>query len=308
MKVFVAGASGALGRQLVPRLVAAGYEVTGAMRRRPGVALMAEFGARAVVMDALDPDQVARAVADAEPEVIVHQLTAISSVDVRNFDRSFALTNRLRTEGTDNLLAAGQAVGVQRFVAQSYAGWPYARTGTAVKAEQDPLDDEPPKRMRQTLAAIKHLERAVLDAHWTDGIVLRYGGFYGPGTSLSPGGEQAEAIRTRKFPVVGDGGGIWSFVHVADAADATVAAVTRGRPGIYNIVDDEPARVADWLPELARQLGAPAPRRLPTWLARIAAGEAAVRVLTEIRGASNQKAKREFGWQPAHVWRDGMST
>ena len=304
MKVFVAGASGALGRQLVPRLVGAGHDVVGAMRSQSGVALMEGFGARGVVMDALDPDQVAKAVAETEPDVIVHQLTAIGAIDMRNFDRSFALTNRLRTEGTDHLLSAGQAVGVSRFVAQSYTGWPYARTGGPIKTETDPLDDDPPARMRQTLAAIKHLERAVLGADWTEGIVLRYGGFYGPGTSLAEGGEQAEAVRARKFPVVGSGAGVWSFVHVADAADATVAALTRATRGIYNVVDDEPAPVSEWLPVMARRLGAKPPMHIPAWLARIVAGEAAVRMLTEIRGASNEKAKRELGWQPAHTWRD----
>ena len=308
MKVLVAGASGALGRQLVPRLVAAGHDVVGTMRSPSGLALMESYGARGITMDALDPDQVAKAVAEAAPEVIVHQLTAIGSIDMRHFDRSFALTNRLRTEGTDHLLSAAQAVGVSRFIAQSYTGWPYASTGGPIKTETDPLDENPPAPMRRTLAAIKHLEQAVLGVQWTDGVVLRYGGFYGPGTSLADGGEQAEAVRARKFPVVGNGAGIWSFVHVADAAEATLAAVTRARRGVYNVVDDEPAPVSEWLPVLAGQLGARPPMRIPAWLARIVAGEAAVRMLTEIRGASNAKAKRELGWQPAHRWRDGMST
>jgi nucleoside-diphosphate-sugar epimerase len=304
MKVLVAGATGAIGRQLVPRLVAAGHEVTGMTRSR--AELVRELGATPVVADALDPDAVAQAVAAAEPEVIVHQLTALAgSLDFRNMDRTFGLTNRLRTEGTDHLLAAGRAVGVKRFVAQSYAGWPFARTGGPVKTEEDPLDSDPPADLQPLLAAIVHLERVVTEA---GGIVLRYGGFYGPGTSIAPGGEQYEMVRKRRFPVVGDGGGVWSFIHVEDAADATVAAVERGRPGIYNVVDDEPAPVAEWLPELSKALGAKAPMRVPRLVGRIAAGEVPTLMMTEIRGASNAKAKRELGWQPARAsWRDGFA-
>jgi nucleoside-diphosphate-sugar epimerase len=307
MKVLVAGATGALGKQLVPRLLAAGHDVTGMTRSKPD--LVRELGGKPVVADALDPDQVARAVAEAEPEVIVHQLTALSgSLDMRHIDRSFELTNRLRTEGTDHLLAAGRAVGIKRFVAQSYAGWPFARVGGPVKSENDPLDPDPPAALEPLLAAIRHLERAVTGATWTEGIVLRYGGFYGPATSIAPGGEQYEMIRKRKFPVVGDGGGVWSFIHVEDAADATVAAVERGRPGIYNVVDDEPAAVAEWLPELSRALGAKPPMRVPRFVGRLMAGEAATVMMTEVRGASNEKAKRELGWQPRHAsWREGFS-
>ena len=225
MKILVAGATGALGKQLVPRLVANGHDVAGITRsplKRYG---LREVGARPIVADALDPDQVARAVAEAEPDVIAHELTALSGMgDMRHFDRDFALTNRLRTEGTDHLLAAGRAAGVKRFVAQSYAGWPFARTGGAVKTEDDPLDPSPAEPMRGTLAAIRHLEEAVLGAGWTEGIVLRYGGFYGPGTSLAADGDHLELVRRRKFPVVGDGAGVWSFVHIEDAADATVAS------------------------------------------------------------------------------------
>src|SRR3954452_23335464 len=223
MKVLVAGATGALGKQLVPRLVANGHDVVGMTRSESKQDLLRALGARPVVADALDPDQVARAVADSEPDVIVHQLTALSgALDMRHFDRNFALTNRLRTEGTDHLLAAGRAIGLRRFVAQSYAGWPFARAGGAVKAEEDPLDPAPPADMRQTLAAIRHLEGAVAGADWTEGIVLRYGAFYGPGTSFSSDGESREQIRRRRLPVVGNGGGVWSFIHIADAADATV--------------------------------------------------------------------------------------
>jgi nucleoside-diphosphate-sugar epimerase len=308
MRVFVAGATGAMGKQLVPRLVKAGHQVTGMTRTETKQDLLWEWGAEPVVSDALDPDQVAEAVATAHPDVIVHQLTAISAFDTRHFDREFALTNRLRIEGTDHLLSAGRAVGVRRFIAQSYAAWPYARTGGPVKGEDDPLDPTPPREMRESLAAIRHLEETVVGADWTDGLVLRYGAFYGPGTSMSPGGESFEIVRKRKFPVVGDGRGVWSFVHIADAAEATVAAVERGTRGIYNVVDDEPAPVAEWLPALAQKIGAPKPMRVPKFVGRLFAGEAGAVMMTEIRGASNTKAKRELGWAPRHVsWREGFA-
>jgi nucleoside-diphosphate-sugar epimerase len=310
MKVLLAGATGALGKQLVPRLVADGHEVVGITRTQSKLGMLRELGAAGVVADLLDPEQVARVVAEAEPEVIIHQLTALNrDFDVKHFDRTFEETNRLRTEATDHLLAAGRAVGVKRFIAQSFTSWPYARTGGAVKTEEDPLDPNPPAAMRQSMRAIRHLESAVTGADWTEGIVLRYGGFYGPGTSMSrEGGPQVETIRKRRFPVVGDGGGIWSFVHIEDAADATVAAVTHGRRGIYNIVDDDPAPVSEWLPAAARAVGAPAPRHVPRWLGRIAAGESGVVMMTEMRGASNEKAKRELGWAPRHPsWREGFA-
>jgi nucleoside-diphosphate-sugar epimerase len=308
MRVFVAGATGAIGRQLVPCLVAAGHEVVGMTRVESNRALLHELGASSVVADALDRDQVADAVARAKPDVIVHELTAIGAVDMRHLDRDFALTNRLRTEGTDYLLSAGQAVGVRRFVAQGVAGFgAYARTGGPVKVEEDPLDPVPARALRANLAAIRHLEEAVLGATWTEGIVLRYGAFYGPGTSLAAGEEQFELVRRRKFPLVGDGGGVWSFIHVADAAEATVAAVEHGRRGVYNVVDDDPARVAEWLPALAQTLGAKQPMRVPRFVGRLFAGEAGVVMLTEVRGASNAKAKRELGWHPAHPsWREGF--
>jgi nucleoside-diphosphate-sugar epimerase len=270
--------------------------------------MLSELGAVPVVADALDPDQVADAVGTARPDVIVHQLTAIPArLDLRHFNRDFALTNRLRTEGTDHLLSAGQAVGVRRFVAQSNGAFPYARTGGPVKSEEDPLDPTPPREMRDSWAALLHLEEAVLGADWTGGIVLRYGGFYGAGTSLGPGAEQLELVRKRKFPIVGDGGGVWSFIHIADAADATLAAVEHGSRGVYNIVDDEPARVAEWLPALAQTLGAKQPMRVPRFVGRLFAGEVGVMMMTELRGASNAKAKRELGWRPAHPsWRQGF--
>ncbi|HEX8053750.1 MAG TPA: NAD(P)-dependent oxidoreductase [Thermoleophilaceae bacterium] len=311
MKVFVAGATGVLGRALVPRLVAEGHEVVGMTRSASKQDLVRSLGARPVVADALDADAVAQAVASAEPEVIVHQLTALSGdFDMRHIDRFFATTNRLRTEGTDHLLAAALAVGARRFVAQSYAGWPAARTGARVKDEHAPFDPDPPEPLRDMLSAIRHLEDAVTGADSLEGVVLRYGGFYGPGTTLSadPDAAHSVAVRKRQFPVVGDGGGIWSFVHVDDAAAATALAVERGARGIYNVVDDEPAPARDWLPELARVLGAKPPRRVPRWLGRLLAGEAAAVMMTEVRGASNEKAKRELGWQPRYAsWRQGFA-
>jgi nucleoside-diphosphate-sugar epimerase len=309
MRVFVAGATGAIGKQLVPRLVAAGHAVHGMTRRAAKQAMLSELGAVPVVADALDPDQVAEAVARARPDVIVHQLTAIGAIDMRHFDRDFALTNRLRTEGTDHLLSAGQAIGVRRFVAQGIGSYgAYARTGGPVKSEEAPLDPTPAREMRETLAAVGHLEQAVLGAGWTEGIVLRYGVFYGPGTSMAPGEEQFELVRKRKFPLVGDSGGIWSFIHVADAAEATMAAIERGSRGVYNVVDDDPAPVAEWLPALAQELGAKRPMRVPRFIGRLFAGEAGVVMMTDVRGASNAKAKRELAWTPAHSsWRQGFA-
>ena len=308
MRVFVAGATGAIGKQLVPRLVAAGHEVHGMTRSESKQAMLDELGAVPVVADALDPNQVAEAVGKANPEVIVHQLTAIGALDMRHFDRDFALTNRLRTEGTDHLLSAGRAVGVRRFLAQSAVYGFYERTGGAVKSEEDPLDSSSPREMREATAAVRHLEQAVLGAQWTEGIVLRYGAFYGPGTSLAPGGEQFELVRKRKFPLVGNGAGVWSFIHIADAAEATVAAVDHGRPGIYNVVDDDPAPVAEWLPALAQELGTKKPMRVPRFVGRLFAGETGAVFMTEIRGASNAKAKRDLGWQPRHAsWRQGFA-
>jgi nucleoside-diphosphate-sugar epimerase len=307
MRVFVAGASGAIGRQLVPRLVAAGHEVHGMTRSGSKQAMLHELGAVPVVADALDPDQVAAVVAHAKPDVIVHQLTALAGVQ-RFTERAAATTNRLRTEGADYLLSAGHAVGVRRFVAQGVATFgAYARAGGPVKSEDDPLDPTPVREMRTTLAALHHPEQAVLGAEWTEGIVLRYGAFYGPGTSMAQDEEQFELIRQRKFPLVGDAGGVWSFIHIADAAEATVAAVEHGSRGVYNVVDDDPAPVAEWLPALALTLGAKKPMRMPRFIARLFAGEAGVVMMTEIRGASNAKAKRDLGWVPKHAsWRQGF--
>jgi 2-alkyl-3-oxoalkanoate reductase len=315
MKVFVAGATGAIGTQLVPQLAAAGHDVIGMTRSAARTDLLRALGARPVVADALDPDAVARAVAETEPEVIVHQLTALKGElnlrDLRHPDRVAAMTNRLRTEGTDHLLAAGRAVGIRRFVAQSIVAiGTYARTGGAVKTEDDPPDLDLPAGWRSGADAIRYLEDAVTGIDWAEGLVLRYGGFYGPGTGITADPEAllTKSIRKRRLPIIGDGGGIWSHVHIEDAASATVAAVDNGGPGIYNVVDDEPAPVREWLPFLAEQLGASKPRRVPRLVARLLAGEAAVMVMTEVRGASNAKARRELGWQPRwSTWRIGFA-
>jgi 2-alkyl-3-oxoalkanoate reductase len=310
MKVFVAGATGALGKQLVPQLLAHGHEVVGMTRTDAKRELVQSLGARPVVADALDPEAVGQAVSKAEPEVIVHELTALAGAfRSRNLDRNFALTNRLRREGTDHLLSAGRAVGVRRFVAQSFAGWPYERSGGMVKTEDDPLDSNPPSSVSETLGAIRYLEAAVTGAEWIEGIALRYGGFYGPGTSLGldPPGEHVELIRKRRWPIVGRGSGVLSFVHIADAATATVAAIERGRRGVYNVVDDEPAPAAQSLPALAAALGAKPPHRVPRWLGRLLAGEGMTIMMTEVRGASNAKAKRELGWELRYpTWRTGF--
>jgi nucleoside-diphosphate-sugar epimerase len=316
MKVFVAGATGALGRQLVPQLVARGHEVVGMTRTTSKQDLVRGLGARPVVVDALDPDAVAQAVASAEPEVIVHQLTALSGKmsmrDARHPERfsGAIMTNRLRTEGTDHLLAAGRAVGARRFVAQSFGAFRFARTGGPVQTEADPLDPDPPGALRPVVEALLYLERAVTTIEWGEGLALRYGGFYGPGTgiSLAPDAEMAGPIRKRRFPIVGGGGGVWSYVHIEDAAAATAIAVERGQPGIYNVVDDDPAPVREMLPVLASALGAKPPRRIPRWLGRLLAGEMATLMMTEVRGASNEKAKRELGWQLRYPsWRQGFA-
>jgi nucleoside-diphosphate-sugar epimerase len=300
MKVFVAGASGALGKQLVPELVEQGHEVTGMTRTQAKQDLVREMGARPAVADGLDPEAVAQAVAEAEPDVVVHQLTAINPGKLgRSIDKLFTLTNRLRTEGTDHLLAAARAAGAKRFIAQSFAGWPFERIGGPVKTEEDPLQSSPPKTVSETLGAIKYLEETVTGADGIEGLALRYGGFYGPGTSLgiNPDGEQIVMIRKRRLPIIGDGGGIWSLVHIQDAASATAAAVERGEPGVYNVVDDEPAPAGVIITELAKVIGVKEPRRIPRWLGRLIAGEGNEIMMTEVRGASNAKAKRELGWQ-----------
>jgi nucleoside-diphosphate-sugar epimerase len=302
MRVFVAGAGGAIGRRLVPQLVAHGHEVFASTTHAEKVLELQGLGAEALVMDGLDAASVGEAVARAAPDVIVHQMTALAGInDLKHFDEGFAVTNELRTTGTDHLLAAAEAVGVRRFVAQSFTGWPNAREGGAVKTEADPLDPDPPKNQTRTLAAIRRLEVAVLNAP-LEGIVLRYGSFYGPGAS----DDLVELIRRRKLPIAGDGGGVWSWIHLDDAASATVAAVERGKRGRFSVVDDEPAPVSEWLPYLAECVGAKPPRRVPVWLARLAVGDVGVSLMTQIRGSSNAKAKRELGWEPRWTWREGF--
>jgi nucleoside-diphosphate-sugar epimerase len=308
MRIFVAGATGVIGKRLVPLLVANGYDVLGTTRSTLRCRDLRALGAGPVVLDVLDAEAVRRAVSETKPDVVVHQATALTGLgNLRNLDEAFAETNRLRTEGTDNLLAAAREVGVGRFVAQSFAGWPYAKEGSLVKDEEAPLDPAPPASAERTMAGIRHLETTVVGAEAIEGIVLRYGGFYGPGTTLFAGGEHVAAIRKRAFPLVGDSAGMWSFVHIDDAAGATVAAIERGERGIYNVVDDEPAPASEWLPYLANVLGAKPPRHVPEWLGRLAAGEQVVSMMTEARGASNAKAKRELGWTLIHpTWREGF--
>ncbi|GAA0909276.1 NAD-dependent epimerase/dehydratase family protein [Virgisporangium aurantiacum] len=298
MRVFVAGGAGVLGRRLVPRLVARGHQVTATTTSAAKLGLVTRSGAEAVVMDGLDAASVGEAVATARPDVIVHQMTAISGKpDIKHFDRWFATTNRLRTEGTDHLLAAAEAVGVAHVVAQSYGSWNGVREGGWVKTEEDPLD---PTSTGRGAAAIRHLEDVVLKAN---GAVLRYGAFYGPGAT----DDQVELVRKRQYPVVGNGAGHSSWVHLDDAADATVLVVEQRARGVFNIVDDEPAPANEWLPYLAECAGAKPPMRIPTWLARPLAGPVAVTMMTEGRGFSNAKAKRELGWQLRYPsWRQGF--
>jgi nucleoside-diphosphate-sugar epimerase len=302
MRVFVAGASGAIGTRLVPQLIERGHEVIGTSRSPRNAERVRALGAQPIVLDLLDRDAVIEAVAAAEPDAIVHQATALADVKFsRNLDRTFAQTNRLRTDGTDALVAAARAADVRRFVAQSFASFRYAREGGPVKTEDDPLDPTPVSTTRETNAAMRHLDQAVLDA---GGIALRYGGFYGAANDglLAP-------VRKRQFPIVGEGGGVSSFIHLDDAAAATVLALEHdGGPAIYNVVDDEPAPVREWLPVLASVLGAKPPRHFPRWLARLFAGQAGVLMGTESRGASNAKAKRELGWTPRYPsWREGFA-
>jgi nucleoside-diphosphate-sugar epimerase len=306
MRIFVAGATGAIGTRLVPQLVAAGHTVVGTTRHAGKVDRLRFLGAEPAVLDPLDRAAVTAAVKKAAPDVLVHELTALSAAgSPRAFTKAFVETNRLRTEGTDILLDAARAAGVRRVVAQSFGGWPYARTGGPVKTEEDPLDPDPVPAAAPGLAAIRHLEEAVTG--YGEGLALRYGGFYGPGTSLAPGGPHVELVRKRRFPIVGDGAGVWSFLHIDDAAAATVAAVERGAPGVYNVADDEPAPVRAWLPVLAAAVGAPPPRHLPGWVARPLIGGLFMVMMTSARGMSNAKAKRELGWTPAYPsWRVGF--
>jgi nucleoside-diphosphate-sugar epimerase len=300
MRVFVAGASGAIGSRLVPQLIDRGHEVIGTSRSRESAERVRALGAEAITLDLLDARAVRKAVLETKPDAMVHQATALANARFsRNFDRTFAQTSRLRTEGTDAQLAAAREAGVRRFVAQSFASYRYAREGGAVKTEGDPLDPDPMPATRESSAAMRYLDQAVTEA---GGIALRYGNFYGAAND-----GLIEPVRKRQFPIVGEGGGLSSFIHLDDAAGATVLALEHGEAGIYNVVDDEPAPVREWLPVLAEALGAKPPRHFPRWLARLFAGDAAVMMGTESRGASNAKAKRELGWELRYPsWREGF--
>ena len=308
MRIFLAGATGVVGKQLVPLLREGGHAVVGTTRSPEKAERLRAQGVQAEVLDALDHEATVRAVMRARPDVIVHQLTAIpANMNLRRFDREFASTNRLRTEGTDNLLAAARAAGVHRIVAQSFAGWTYERAGGSRKSEDDPLDPDPPPAFRRTLDAIRYLEAALQAAEGIETIALRYGWLYGPGTSLGRGAALLDAIRRRQMPIVGSGAGIWSFTHIADAATATLAALQRGASGIYNVADDEPAPVSEWLPFLANAIGASPPRRVPAWLGRMVIGRHGIALMTENRGCSNKKAKSALNWRPRYAsWRTGF--
>lgn len=307
MRIFVAGATGAVGSPLVRRLVQAGHSVVGTTHMLRRLQEIEKLGAQAILLDGLDRASVSSAIMAANPEVVVHQMTALGGMtDLRHFDRGFAQSNRLRTQGLDHLLAAALEVGARRIVVQSFCGWPYERAGEQVKSEAAPLDPHPPAQLRRTLEAIRYLERATVAAPIA-GLALRYGYFYGPHTGML-GDVVLEQLARRRFPVIGDGGGWWSFVHVEDAASATVAAIERGPAGIYNIVDDEPAPVREWLPALARLRGAKPPPRVPAWLARILAGDHLVSMMTQGRAGSNAKARHELKWQPEFSsWRQGFA-
>jgi nucleoside-diphosphate-sugar epimerase len=309
MRIFIAGAAGAVGRRLAPLLVAAGHDVTGSTTTRGHFAALEDQGVRPVVMDALDSASVKAAVGAAEPEVVISELTGLGSAkgNLRKFDQEFSLTNRLRTEGTRHLIEAARATGTRRLVAQSFTGWTNPRTGTGPATEEEGLNPDPAPESRQTLAAIAELERLVTTAAGLEGFVLRYGLLYGPGNAISRGGEMARLVERRRLPIVGRGTGQWSFVHVDDAAGATALAVERGAPGLYNVVDDHPAPITEWLPVLAEQLGAKPPRHLPAWLARPLIGGLGLDMMLTMRGASNAKARRELAWEPTYPdWQLGF--
>jgi len=306
MRVLVIGASGVVGRRLVPQLLAAGHVVVATALSNRGRERL-DPAAQPRQLDLLDAAAVRSALIEVQPDAVVHQATALAGTgtDMRHFDELFATTNRLRTEGTRNLLAAADDAGGPRLIAQSYCGWPWAPVGGAVKSEEDPLDDHPPKSFSKTLQAIRELEAMV--GGYPKGVVLRYGSLYGPGTSLSDDGDIIGAVRKRRMPILGRGGGLWSFTHVDDAASAAVAALTHGR-GTYNIVDDQPAKTEEVVPFLAKLVGAPRPLHLPTWLGRLGGGDLLVRIMTEARGSSNAKARRELGWKPRYPdWRVGFA-
>jgi nucleoside-diphosphate-sugar epimerase len=308
MRVFVAGSTGAIGKVLVPQLLEKGHEVVALVRNNRKAQSLEAMGAKVALADALNKEELTEAIRRAEPEVIIHQLTALAHAgNFKKLDEELALTNRFRTEVTDTLLAAARLVSARRFIAQSFCGWPFAREGRPVKTEEDPLDPNPPTSFAKTLAAIRYLEDTVRKTVDLQALALRYGFFYGPGTGIAKDGPVIKLVRKRMIPIVGDGAGIWSFIHIHDAARATVAAISSGSTGIYNVVDDEPAPVTIWLPALADAVGAKPPYKVPVWVGKLAIGEGGVSMMTKIRGGSNAKAKREFGWEPVYPsWRRGF--
>ena len=309
MRVFVAGATGAIGKHLLPLLKEDGHEIVALSRTQEKAATLEAGGLEVAIADALDAERLAAAILSAEPDVVIHQLTALGegAGDFKRLDQQFVTTNRLRTEATDTMLRAAKQAGARRFIVQSFCGWPFARVGGPVKTEEDPLDPVPPGNMSQTLEALRYLEQSVLEATGIEALALRFGFFYGPNTAISRGGQVLEMVEKRRLPQVGDGAGVWSFIHIDDAAQATVAALTCGAPGLYNIVDDEPAPVSTWLPFLVETIGARPPWKVPAWIAKLAIGEAGVSMMTRIRGGSNAKAKRELDWQLRYPsWRQGF--
>jgi len=308
VKVFVAGSTGAIGRSLLPLLIEKRHDVVALVRTPARAKDVEALGARAAVADALDPDGLRAAIRRAAPEAVIHELTSLKGVtNFRRFDQTFALTNRFRTRTLDTMLAAARSIGVRRFIAQSYCGWPYAREGSPVKTEDDPLDPAPPASFRESLAAIRYLEDTIRQTRDIQAFALRYGNLYGPGTDISAEGTVADLVSRRKLPLFGSGAGVWSFIHVRDAASATVAAMSRGSPGIYNVVDDEPVPVNVWLPALANALGARPPRRLPAWVGALLLGDGGLSMMTLARGGSNAKSKRDLAWQPSFAsWRRGF--
>jgi len=308
MKVLVTGGTGAIGKFLLPLLVENKHEVVALTRSASKAGLLEEGGVSALIVDPLDAQKLTAMVRRAEPEVIIHQLTALTGVgNFRKWDQEYALTNRFRTEVTDTLLGAARTVGTRRFIAQSYCGWPYARKGGPAKTEEDPLDPKPFESFTKTLAAIRYLEDKVNSTKFLEVLALRYGMFYGPGTAIGKGGTIVKMIKKRRFPIVGTGAGVWSFIHLLDAARATIAAMSHGAPGIYNVVDDEPAKVATWAPVLAKVVEAKPPRHIPHWFGELTMGEAGVSMMTQVRGGSNAKAKRDLHWTPIYPsWRIGF--
>jgi nucleoside-diphosphate-sugar epimerase len=305
MHIFLTGATGAIGRSFIPQAIEHGHSVTATTRSSAKAAQLVELGATPVVVDGLDREGMIAAITEAQPDAVAHEMTALSGLsEFRNVDKAFAPTNRLRTEGTDILLAGARAAGVERIVVQSFGGWLISPGSKRVLSEDDPLEPNPPKKLRTSQDAIRYAERAAVEA---GGVALRYGGFYGPGTGLAPGGDQWEAVQARKFPIVGNGGAIWSFIHIDDAASATLAALEQDAHGLFHVTDDEPAAVRDFLPVLAQAVGAPKPRHVPRWVARLMGEHLAV-MMTDVHGASNAKIKAQLGWEPQWpTWREGFS-